>query len=448
MDYDVPFTHERLDRSLSQIRLISVRPEADGPIRCSIKTIDLNADRTPDYRALSYTWGAQGNEHHIYINDQRLSVRQNLHDFLVAFRKRLFVYHSGGLYEDEIQWLWVDQICIDQAVVEERNHQVRMMSRIYEQATYVYMWLGSSDMRTEAAMKALKTAFRGYHAGIHKTSVKKNKNSGVKKNTCTSASKMPADWPDAIRHFFCNSYWTRLWIVQEVMLARYIRIICGESLLSWEELRRFCLSNSPSLTIALGVTIPEQTVWLAEHALSAKTYGFNELLRAFEKSQCENPRDKVYGLQGLLAQDQKIPIDYGKTVEEVYQDAAFALCATAWEVSLSGSANICKRVDFCVSLASIYGHIFDSLDRLSDDIRCTQGILLKALSSDHRQLSNQSLDQDTRSSDYRALSASLRMNTWRSYFTAGDKSFPKRDDSSIEFYLERVIEESRLPDHW
>jgi hypothetical protein len=48
-------------------------------------------------------------------------------------------------------------------VVGERNHQVKMMSDIYRQATYVYVWLGPSDADTEAAMRVLKTGLRRFY---------------------------------------------------------------------------------------------------------------------------------------------------------------------------------------------------------------------------------------------------------------------------------------------
>ena len=76
----------------------------------------------------------------------------------------------------------------------------------------------------------------------------------------------------ALQHFFSNPYWLRLWIVQDIMLARYIRVMCGETILSWEELQRFCtsgLKNSPS---EAAQAVPTQVLWLTEHASEAKKF--------------------------------------------------------------------------------------------------------------------------------------------------------------------------------
>jgi hypothetical protein len=157
------FTHEPLDHTRRQIRLISILPEPSGEIQCQLKNAYLDDDTTSDYRALSYTWGPSTPLKTIRINGQPFKVRLNLYAFFEAFRTRLYKFQGNSTFEDEKQWLWVDQICINQAFEKERNHQVMMMSDIYRQATYVYVWLGPSNADTEAAMTVLKTGLRRYY---------------------------------------------------------------------------------------------------------------------------------------------------------------------------------------------------------------------------------------------------------------------------------------------
>ncbi|CAN9194910.1 unnamed protein product [Alternaria alternata] len=54
-DSEVIFVYESVNRFLQEIRLICIIPEADGPIKCKLKRVNLQSNRTPDYRALSYT---------------------------------------------------------------------------------------------------------------------------------------------------------------------------------------------------------------------------------------------------------------------------------------------------------------------------------------------------------------------------------------------------------
>ena len=164
------FRHQPLDTSRAQIRVLCVAPDADGLIQCTIKHIDLNANPPPFYRALSYTWGPPEDTQDISVDGRFLEVRRNLHDFLVAFRARLFKFRGGGVFEEEVQWLWIDQICVDQSVIRERNHQVQMMADIYKKANYVYVWLEASNPRTEAVMTAIKSNFRLHHLAKQRSS--------------------------------------------------------------------------------------------------------------------------------------------------------------------------------------------------------------------------------------------------------------------------------------
>jgi hypothetical protein len=323
---DATFVHEPLDRSLKQIRLVSIIPEAEGPIRCNIKHVELSADKTPDYRALSYVWGPPSDVQRIRVNGKDFVVRQNLHQFLQAFRARLFTFRGCGAYEDEVQWLWIDQICIDQSIVKERNHQVQMMSDIYKRATYVYVWLGRSDSCTEAVMRALKSNFR-QHLN-ERCSAKKTRSTALSRKQELEKNLAQEDRDETkplssivLKYFFENPYWHRLWVVQEIMLARYIRIICGETLLSWEELQRFCSTGLRQLPTDSAQAVPPQVIWLAEHALSAKTYSYPSLLLTFSLNGCHDPRDKVFGFQGLVKPGERMEIDYEKPVVEVFGDA-------------------------------------------------------------------------------------------------------------------------------
>ena len=68
----------------------------------------------------------------IYVNGEPLSVTKNLHDFLSVLHAR----------RKKDKWFWADQMCIHQAHIEERNHQVSLMGKVYASAKEVYAFLG------------------------------------------------------------------------------------------------------------------------------------------------------------------------------------------------------------------------------------------------------------------------------------------------------------------
>lgn len=363
-DSEVIFVHESVNRLLQEIRLICVIPEADGIIKCKLKRINLQSNKTPEYRALSYTWGAPDPVQKIAVNNQSFLVRQNLYDFLKAFRARLYRFQDCSNYENETQWLWIDQICIDQSIVEERNHQVEMMSDIYRRASYVYVWLGKSDNCIELAMKTIKANFRHYydHDSATKRPGNRRKPSRDKvahqdnKSISISGdgnSKNELSGP-ALQRFFESPYWLRLWIVQEIMLARYIRVICGETLLSWEELRRFCSSGLKHLYPEAALFVPPQVIWLTRHALSDKQFTYPSLLHAFGTSGCENPRDKVYALQGVVKRENRPIVRYESSVHDVFQDAVMAMIVTAIQGPQVRNGTDLSRINYMGSIKNVF----------------------------------------------------------------------------------------------
>jgi len=111
------------------IRLIRLLPSrnAHGVIRCSLFEVSLTD--SPEWEALSYTWGDAHSQRTILINGIKTPIRKNLCDSLS---------HLRG---PEERILWFDSICINQKNVPECNHQVKQMKRIYESASRVIIWL-------------------------------------------------------------------------------------------------------------------------------------------------------------------------------------------------------------------------------------------------------------------------------------------------------------------
>jgi hypothetical protein len=56
-------------------------------------------------------------------------------------------------------WIWIDQVCIQQEIVEERNHQVSMMAKIYRNAEEVITWLSDKEKSTDVAARDLTNLF-------------------------------------------------------------------------------------------------------------------------------------------------------------------------------------------------------------------------------------------------------------------------------------------------
>jgi len=130
-------------------------------------------------------------------------------------------------------------------------------------------------------------------------------------------------------------YWRRLWIVQEVVLAREILIGLGDKFFPWKYL------ESIAETVALSTrmqqmeqmdstrsTINAHTEWMAlveqrsqwrkkvDNTVTLKS--LMSLIQQFSRQRCTNVRDKVIGLLGLASADVTHLADYSLPLEDFF----------------------------------------------------------------------------------------------------------------------------------
>ena len=142
-------------KSANHIRTLQLEPgQTNQEVTCQLacqplKEAAVDDDPAVDYEALSYTWGKEDATEKIHIlTDNRLyifRIRRNLHHALQTLR-----------FENRRRRLWIDALCIDQNTIGERNHQVAIMSKIYDEATEVSIWLGEADEDTNTAIRFIK----------------------------------------------------------------------------------------------------------------------------------------------------------------------------------------------------------------------------------------------------------------------------------------------------
>ncbi|KAH7327522.1 heterokaryon incompatibility protein-domain-containing protein [Rhexocercosporidium sp. MPI-PUGE-AT-0058] len=266
------FNYDPLDLSTLRpsIRLAILQP---GPRNASIRVKlgrSVFADR-PKYEALSYTWGRADDLRAIELNGTRVEVRKNLALALVHLR-----------HTSEERVLWIDAICINQSDLEERNRQVELMSYIYARAKRVLVWLGII---------------------VHSSGPEKRR-------TGDGAGLDLNDLGTLCR----QSYWKRIWIVQEIGAAADLEIHWGLKSGLWAD---FFGSIQEDETTNLAVKLARQ-----REGRHGDSFLLANLMEVCKDSLCEEPRDKVYGFVGIAhdCQDGSFPVDYSKSLFEVYED--------------------------------------------------------------------------------------------------------------------------------
>lgn len=135
-------------------------------------------------------------------------------------------------------------------------------------------------------------------------------------------------YPEIIAAFFSRSWFHRVWVFQEVALAKNAIILCGKSSLPWQDLISAFLHlpqhngfNYTGFCPSI-LRLPLQGKQTAEKLL--------ERLQDARSCQCEDPRDMVYATLGLFTPGAftGFHVDYAKTVEQVYVEIATHIIKT------------------------------------------------------------------------------------------------------------------------
>jgi Heterokaryon incompatibility protein (HET) len=336
----------------SEIRLLKIL--ATPELRFEV--IHHNLDRNIDYAALSYRWGENPVFNRvIHLGDYEFRVTDNLHDALASLKNRQLQNDA----QTKSQYIWIDQICIDQNDMQERSSQVPLMRRIYEQATKVIVWLGIPDNPTQIALGFKKMEeFVNRHRVIGFKMLpsllwnRPNLAEAEKQRSEQFMSTISVTDPSifdvegspthnawlGICDMLQNPWWSRTWIYQEATILQpfvisanstKVTFLYGALSTTWIH-----ISIALRITTYLAPTQQPQTKFLEVSfgdclrvyemriLRLSSTPTFLDLLQMFRHSQCQNPRDKVYAPLCLAPNHikEKVSPDYTKPLSEVYLD--------------------------------------------------------------------------------------------------------------------------------
>lgn len=275
-------------------RFVQIEPaQSDNePISCSLVQIAFG-DR-PKFDALSYMWGdCEGKKWHtILLHGIEYRVGENLWDALHHLRREC----QGKLF-------WIDAICIDQDNLDERNLQVSMMNQIYFRAQTVIVWLGSKYAKYQKYLREEELQSNIVQDGDPKSG------SSAKKDEAKFSEASPEEKAMA-KSLLDDCYWNRLWIIQEIAQARFLKVSFGSWDWTWNNLIHFLAVHN------IGDAGPLK---LNRQLLGARTTGFSicQLFRDHHQALCKDRKDMVYGLVGLAMDVCDFPIDYAKSLIEI-----------------------------------------------------------------------------------------------------------------------------------
>jgi hypothetical protein len=124
-------------------------------------------------------------------------------------------------------------------------------------------------------------------------------------------------------------------VVQEVLLGKKKMVYCGHSVLPWEVYQTAAdafwgKDSDPHIRQGpASFPVMSELVQLGENSLL-------EIMRACRKKLSENPRDKVFGVLGLVPEvtEHQFPVDYSQSVKTVYADVVDYLISTTDQIDV------------------------------------------------------------------------------------------------------------------
>lgn len=372
------FTHETLPDPAKYMRLLEVLDDNYSKatkVRCRLTTWPVES--MPPYHAVSYTWGDPKSNTFILMNDRTLEVRTNCEFALKQvywYRKsQSFLYRErqAHLYrETRSEWytksryFWVDALCIDQSNDEEKSKQVAMMGSIYKNASHVLSCIGD---HADDSLFFFESLYGLAHYVVRpKDVLRYNRYDGVGISVRFRLLHRHSSihrFALALARLAVRPYFTRIWILQELQLAQQLTILCGRHVLTKKDalylfggllvdLKRLAEDKETQSSIVLtphirflghkflrrhvnngfphpvwhgswlqGLSRPCTTTFamMKQNFASVKKNLFQMLTEVVSRLQCQDPRDKAYGIISLIDWGDVEPLepDYTQSDLEV-----------------------------------------------------------------------------------------------------------------------------------
>lgn len=286
---------------------------------------------TPAYQVLSYTWGDQTEKQVATFNGSKCFISSNVHDALSCLLPKV----EGGSDTRRMR-IWIDGVSINQYNNAEKSSQVSKMREIYAQVERCLAWLGKAHGTTQLAFDTLERFAR-------------NDGRPDGSNTFAELAKDMNERAAAIEEILLRPWFTRIWVLQEIVGAIKVIVHCGPHEIEWHQL-------TSSLKKAVGSGFLKFPI---SHPLIARVIKMADWRWAFHQ-KCEDARerdaaldlkviimdggdknatdmrDKVFALRGIASAtfSDGIIVRYEKPVEEIYIDCAKFLLRTRTELRL------------------------------------------------------------------------------------------------------------------
>ena len=342
------YTHKALDSG--HIRLLYLLPGDQGDeLRGVVFSIPYESSGT--YQALSYVWGTDQRTHELTTPDGILRITSSLDKGLRRLR-----------HKSKAILLWVDAICINQEDNAEKVQQIRLLPKIFQMASSTCAFLEGSEGSDAAVEMLMQVRYKdaceakSTHRteSEHGTELEERTDSGQSTETEDEAGSNDGfgseDWPKdlptiptswnnrcippldddiwtSVEAVFNLPWFRRVWIIQEVVAAPVVKIVCGKWIIDWDDLhlateiidREVQLSDDDFSQLKKSwepfLSLAAQREW------EARQYRWTliMLLENFRYAESTRSRDRFFALLGLASDGNETTFepDYDSPLEDI-----------------------------------------------------------------------------------------------------------------------------------
>lgn len=356
----------------------SIIPGANGTIR--IRLIEADVDSGIHYDALSYAWNLgpryQEPSRQIIVETEQGSYKLHIYPALeIALRYLVSIQMT--------EYIFIDQISINQRDRSEKSHQVLLMQDIYARCARTIVWLGAPtresdqyfdlvyEMSQEGILSRLMgprvSQFMRVFDAVMDPSLAVNEEEREDRDDLLDLIQRFGDrFPlDGFADVLDRNWFSRLWIIQEACLAPSVIFVCGKKSLCFDCFRGgalfFNIYNTHWVGQLTGAV--SQHVLRQRDALFGKTDGLRRIFqerKAIHQSGIrlglhdlvlkynvndDNKKigvtleqDRIFGLLGLAANTDvlraQVHVDYNSNATQMYTEIAGLLLQESIDVLL------------------------------------------------------------------------------------------------------------------
>ncbi|ROV92224.1 hypothetical protein VPNG_09659 [Cytospora leucostoma] len=351
---ETPYIYDSIEGASSPCcRVLELLPgEFDDDIFVRLRVIQLGNEESEPFEAVSYAWGSAERPHKIYVatNETRegdadarshyVQVTRNLAQLLRHFR-----------LPDTTRTIWVDAICINQDDTQERSAQVQLMPLLYRTAAHVLVWLGPEEDDSTWALGtfswwASKVAVDEISGELVLLDSSDPVEDAWMADSRTALSPSSREFTSC-RKLIERPWFERVWVRQEIHLSAHKSSVhCGHCSIAWSGLATGIMSL---FRRAVDPDTPNRAGYSHRLRLVSdlgykRHWFFERLIYNVWLSSCLDPRDKVYGILGMLREEEAW---IAEALEPDYTISKSHLYRRVFEVSLENGDGL-NMMELCL----------------------------------------------------------------------------------------------------